>query len=232
MTKKTSSKNPSGLVRKKHVKVKTARGRKVSSQRWLQRQLNDPYVLQAQSLGYRSRAAFKILEINEKYKIIRPGDRVIDLGAAPGSWCQIALEIVGPKGQVLALDLQEIDPLPSVDFIQGDFLEEEIQKELREKLTGPVNVILSDMAASSTGHSQTDHWRIMALAENAFEFSKEILAPGGHFCAKVLMGGTEKELLQSLRKYFEKVAHFKPKSSRKDSSEMYVIGLGFITNDT
>lgn len=210
------------------VRVKSARGRKLSSTRWLQRQLNDPYVQKAKDQGYRSRAAFKILEINEKYKILRPGMRVVDLGAAPGGWAQVALQEVGrDKGQVVAIDLQEIEPIEGVHFIQGDFMDEDMPNRIKSALSGPVDVVLSDMAAPACGHPQTDHIRIIALAETAFDFAKEVLAPGGCFVAKVLRGGTEKELLDQLKTHFQKVSHFKPPSSRKDSAEMFVVGIGF-----
>lgn len=209
------------------VRVKTAKGRTVSSQKWLQRQLNDPYVQKAKREGYRSRAAYKLLEIDEKFKILKPGFQVVDLGAAPGGWVQVALERVGSKGRVVGIDLVPIDPLPKAHLICGDFSDTQKIEELKSLLMGPVNVVLSDMAASSTGHSPTDHMRIMALAEEAFLFAQEVLKPGGVFVAKVLRGGTEKELLQGLKKHFEKVSHFKPPASRSDSAEMYVVAIGF-----
>lgn len=209
------------------VRLKTARGRTVSSQRWLMRQLNDPYVQQSKRDGYRSRAAYKLIEINEKFKILKSGFSVVDLGAAPGGWTQVALEKVGERGCVVGIDLTPIDPLGKAHLICGDFCDAEKIEELKALLKGPVQVVLSDMAASSTGHPHTDHMRIMALAEEAFLFAQEVLAPGGSFVAKVLQGGTEKELLQLLKKHFEKVHHFKPPASRADSAEMYVVAIGF-----
>jgi 23S rRNA (uridine2552-2'-O)-methyltransferase len=212
------------------VHLKTALGRKISSQRWLQRHLNDPYVQEAQARGYRSRAAFKFLEINEKYTLIHPHDIIVDLGAAPGGWSQIAAQLIFEKkgkGHVFALDLLEMDALPGVSFLQGDFLDPLIKEQLRELLPGPVNLVLSDLAASTTGHSSTDHLRTMVLAETAFTFAKEILKPGGAFVTKVFAGGTHKELLDLLKHHFETVKHFKPPASRKESPEMYVVCLGF-----
>lgn len=221
------TKNPP-TGRSKYVRVKTARGRKISSTRWLQRQLNDPYVAKAQAMGYRSRAAFKLVDINEKYKILKPGMRIVDLGAAPGGWIQVALQCVGRnKGQVVGIDLQEIDPIEGATLIQGDFMDDAMPQIIKDHLLGPVDVVLSDMAAPACGHPKTDHIRIMGLAEMAFDFAKEVLAPGGCFVAKVLRGGTEKELLDQLKSHFEKVTHYKPPSSRKDSAEMFVIGIGF-----
>lgn len=209
------------------VRVKTARGRTVSSQRWLMRQLNDPYVKKAKIDGYRSRAAYKLLEINEKFKILKPGLKVVDLGAAPGGWTQVSLDKVGPKGCVVAIDLTPVEPLAGAQLICGDFCDPTKIEEIKSYLEGPVDVVLSDMAASSTGHSSTDHIRIMALADEAFLFAQEVLGKGGSFIAKVLQGGTEKELLQLLKKHFEKVCHFKPPASRSDSAEMYVVAIGF-----
>ena len=219
-------KPPTG--RNLHVRVKSARGRKLSSTRWLERQLNDPYVHKAKEQGYRTRAAFKLLEINEKYNLLKPGMRVVDLGAAPGGWTQVALKIVGrDKGQVVGIDLQEMEPIEGATLIQGDFMDDAMPDLIKEKLSGPADAVLSDMAAPACGHPQTDHLRIMALAETAFDFAKEVLSPGGCFVAKVLRGGTEKGLLEQLKIHFEKVAHFKPPSSRKDSAEMFVVGIGF-----
>jgi 23S rRNA (uridine2552-2'-O)-methyltransferase len=209
------------------VRLKTARGRTVSSQRWLMRQLNDPYVQQSKIDGYRSRSAYKLVEIDEKFKILKPGLTVVDLGAAPGGWTQVSLEKVGPKGRVVGIDLTPMEPLEGATLICGDFCDLEKIEEIKTYLEGTVNVVLSDMAAPSTGHPQTDHMRIMALAEEAFLFAQEVLGRGGTFVAKVLQGGTEKELLQLLKKHFEKVCHFKPPASRSDSAEMYVIALGF-----
>lgn len=216
-----------GAPRQPHVRVKTAKGRKLSSKLWLERQLNDPYVAKAKRLGYRSRAAFKLAEIDDKYKFLKPGGRVVDLGAAPGGWVQVALERVGAKGRVVGIDLQEIEPIAGSELLVGDFLDEDAPDRLRTLLDGPADVVLSDMAAASTGHAATDHLRIMALAEAALDFALEVLAPGGTFVAKVLQGGSERGLLETMRRNFTKVAHVKPPASRKDSAELYVVATGF-----
>lgn len=208
------------------VRVKSARGRSVSSARWLERQLNDPYVVQARAQGYRSRAAFKLIEVDEKYKILRPGMKAVDLGAAPGGWTQVLVKKLG-HGNVVGIDLQEIDPIDGALLIQGDFMDDDVLSQLKDAINIPVDAVLSDMAASACGHTQTDHLRIMGLAEAAFAFAEEVLAEGGIFVAKVLRGGTERELLDSLKKRFRKVVHFKPPSSRQDSAEMFVIAIGF-----
>ncbi len=213
------------------VRVKTARGRKSSSTRWLQRQLNDPYIDKAKRAGYRSRAAFKLLEINEKNNLLKPGYFVIDLGAAPGGWTQVAVELVkslNGKGAVIGIDLQEMEEIPGSTLIVKDFTEDDAPDLIKNEMGGQkAHVVMSDMAAKASGHSPTDHLRIMMLAEMAFDFAKEVLREGGTFLAKVLQGGTEKELLSQLKKHFKTVKHIKPPASRKDSSEMYVIGLGF-----
>ncbi len=209
------------------VRLKSARGRTLSSQLWLTRQLNDPYVKQAKLFGYRSRAAYKLIEIDDKFKLFKPGFCVVDLGAAPGGWTQVALARVGAKGTVVGIDLTPVEPLAEATLICGDFNDLEVREELKALLEGPVDVVLSDMAASSTGHPQTDHIRIMMLAEEAFSFAQDTLKEGGSFVAKVLQGGTEKTLLMLLKKHFTKVAHFKPPASRSDSAEMYVIALGY-----
>ncbi len=223
--------NPSHSgFRKKSIQLKTARGRKKSSQRWLQRQLNDPYVQEAQTRGYRSRAAFKLLEINDRFDLIHPNTIIVDLGAAPGGWSQIAAQIMKDKkgkGHVFALDMLEMDALEGVTFVQGDFLEKENKEKLRALLPGPVDLVISDMAALTTGHSGTDHVRTTILGETAFAFAKEELKSGGHFVAKVFAGGTHKELLDLLKLHFETVKHFKPPASRKESPETYVICLGY-----
>ncbi len=226
----SKSSNPTG-GRQLSVRLKTARGRKTSSQRWLQRQLNDPYVAKSKELGYRSRAAFKLIEMNEKVKFLNPGSRVVDLGAAPGGWTQVAIEIIKPQltnGYVLGLDLQEMEPLAGATLLHLDFLQEDAEEIVIKELGGKqADVVLSDMAAFSTGHAPTDHLKIMALAETAFCFAEKVLAPGGTFLAKVLQGGTENTLLNRLKQSFKIVKHLKPPSSRKDSSEMYVIALEF-----
>lgn len=216
-----------GAPRQAHVRVKTAKGRKISSKRWLERQLNDPYVADARRQGYRSRAAFKLAEIDDKYRFLKTGGRVVDLGAAPGGWVQVALQRVGPGGRVVGIDLQEIEPIAGADLLVGDFLDEDAPERLRGLLDGPADVVLSDMAAASSGHAPTDHLRIMALAEAALEFALEVLAPGGTFLAKVLQGGSEKALLDIMRRNFARVAHVKPPASRKDSAELYVVATGF-----
>ena len=222
-------KGPSGrgAPRQSHVRVKTAKGRKLSSKLWLERQLNDPYVAEAKRRGYRSRAAFKLAGIDDKYGFLKLGGRVVDLGAAPGGWVQVALERVGRKGRVVGIDLQEIEPVAGAELLQGDFLDEDAPDRLRALLAGPADVVLSDMAAASTGHAATDHLRIMALAEAALDFALEVLAPGGAFVAKVLQGGSERSLLQTMRRNFTRVAHVKPPASRKDSAELYVVAMGF-----
>jgi 23S rRNA (uridine2552-2'-O)-methyltransferase len=219
----------SGGYRGKHVKVRTARGRKNSSTRWLSRQLNDPYVAKAQRDGYRSRAAYKLIEIEERFHFMKPGAMIIDLGAAPGSWTQVAFEYVGAKrGRVIGIDLLEVEPIAGAQFLQGDFLEQDDFKKLQEMVGAEkVDIVLSDMAASSTGHKQTDHIKIIALCEAALEFACDILKPGGTFLAKVLQGGGDNELLIELKKNFNKVKHIKPPASRKDSAEMYVFATDF-----
>ncbi len=207
------------------VSLKTARGRTTASQGWLQRQLNDPYVRAAQAQGYRSRAAFKLIELDERYKLIKKGARVLDLGAAPGGWSQVAMQ--RGAGKVVGLDLIEIDPPAGTAFIQGDFQDEGMPERLREMLGGPPDLVLSDMAPNTTGHSATDHIRIVALAELALHFAMEVLAPGGGFVGKVLQGGSERQLLVPMKKAFATVRHAKPPASRKDSSELYVLATGF-----
>ncbi len=208
-------------------RVKTAHKRTLSSQKWLERQLNDPYVARAKREGYRSRAAFKLLEIDEKYHILKPGQRIVDLGAAPGGWSQIAARKVGSKGKVVGIDLLPIDPMPDVEFIQLDFLDESAPGKLIEMLGGQADVVMSDMAANTTGHKKTDHLRIIGLAEAAIYFAREILAPGGAFIAKVFQGGTENQLLADLKRDFAVVRHVKPAASRADSAELYVMATGF-----
>jgi 23S rRNA (uridine2552-2'-O)-methyltransferase len=221
-----SEKSGSG-TRNLKQRVKTAHKRSLSSQKWLERQLNDPYVARAKREGYRSRAAFKLLEIDEKYHLLKPGQRVVDLGAAPGGWAQIAARKVGAKGKVVGIDLLDIDPLPGVEFIQLDFLDETAPGKLIEMLGGAADIVMSDMAANTTGHKKTDHLRIMGLAEAAIYFAREILAPGGAFVAKVFQGGTESQLLADLKRDFAVVRHVKPAASRSDSAELYVLATGF-----
>jgi 23S rRNA (uridine2552-2'-O)-methyltransferase len=212
------------------VRVKTAAKRSLASARWLERQLNDPYVARARREGYRSRAAFKLLEIDEKYKLLKSGQRVVDLGAAPGGWSQVAAQKVGVgagKGRVVGIDLLEIEPLPGVDFIQLDFLAPEAPERLIALLGGPADIVLSDMAANATGHKKTDHLKIMGLAETALDFARQVLSPGGVFLAKVLQGGTENALLADLKRDFAVVRHVKPAASRSDSAELYVLATGY-----
>jgi len=221
----------------KFVRVKTAKGRTNSSAKWLKRQLNDPYVRQAQKDGYRSRAVYKLLEIDEKYKIIKPNSVVVDLGAAPGSWSQAALKILKAErgGKIVGIDLQEIDSLAGAEFLQGDFLEEDVYLQLKDLVCsgagdsekGFVDVVMSDMAAAACGHTQTDHIRIMYLCEVALDFAFEVLKKDGVFLAKILRGGAENELQKAMKKYFSSVKYIKPQASRADSSEMYVVAVGF-----
>ncbi len=212
------------------VRVKTARGRTVSSQRWLQRQLNDPYVVEAKKRGYRSRAAFKLLQLDDQFRFLKPGARVVDLGAAPGGWTQVAVERTRPEqrgGRVVGIDLTPIEPIAGATLLAKDFYDEDAPALLEQELAGPADVVLSDMAASATGDTQIDHLRIMALAETAHDFAAKVLKPGGTFVAKVLRGGTERTLLDRLKRDFAKVKHVKPEASRADSAEMYVVGTGF-----
>lgn len=210
-------------------KVRTAKGRSTSSQLWLERQINDPYVRAARAEGYRSRAAYKLAEMNEKYRFLKRGLTVVDLGAAPGGWTQIALGRVGDTGRVIAVDLQDMDAVPGAIMMKLDFMDAAAPEVIKAALGGPAGAVLSDMAAPATGHRETDHIRIMALCEAALEFALEVLAPGGTFLAKVLRGGTERQLLETLKRRFTKVVHVKPPASRADSAEMYVLALGFKT---
>jgi len=219
---------PRGLQKKK--RVRTARGRKNSSTRWLQRQLNDPYVAEAQRQGYRSRAAFKIIQLDEMFGLFKKGRRIVDLGAAPGGWTQVAIEKVKPRetgGIVVAIDYLEMEGIEGATVLQKDFTEDDAPDMLKQALGGGADVVLSDMAPPTTGHRATDHLRITALAEMAYEFAREVLEPGGFFVTKLFQGGAEKTLLDALKRDFEKVKHVKPNASRKDSSEMYIVGQGF-----
>lgn len=218
--------------RKLAVRLKTARGRTTSSQLWLSRQLNDPYVIAAREAGYRSRAVYKLLQIDERHKILRKGQRVIDLGAAPGGWSQAAAQIVAAGepggGQVIAIDISPMEPIANVEILELDFMADAAPARLKALLAGhKADVVLSDMAASATGHRPTDHLRIMGLCEAAAEFAAEVLAPGGTFLAKVLQGGTERTLLDQLKKAYTSVRHVKPVASRSDSAESYVLAMGF-----
>jgi 23S rRNA (uridine2552-2'-O)-methyltransferase len=212
------------------TRVKTARKRTLSSTLWLERQLNDPYVAKAKREGYRSRAAYKLIEMDERYRLLKPGGRVVDLGAAPGGWSQVAAARVKAsegKGKIVAVDLLEMEPIPGVEFAVLDFNDETAPEKIKAMLGGRADGVMSDMAANATGHKRTDHLRIMALAELAAEFAREVLAPGGFFVAKVLQGGTEHELLAALKRDFAQVRHVKPAASRADSAELYVLATGF-----
>lgn len=230
------SRNTSGRgQRDLKVKVKSARGRKLSSTRWLQRQLNDPYVKRAKTDGYRGRAAFKILELDDKFRFLVPGARVVDLGAAPGGWCQVAAKRVNALGEksgkaqgfILGIDLQEMEPIAGCELHQLDFMEDGADEKVKAWLGGPADVVMSDMAASSSGHKQTDHLRIIALCDAAAYFAFDVLTKGGTFVAKVLAGGAEGELQKLLKRRFSKVANIKPPASRADSSEKFVVATGF-----
>lgn len=213
------------------VRVKTGKGRTVSQKNWLERQLNDPYVQEARKQGYRSRAAFKLTEIDDKYKFLKPGGRIVDLGAAPGGWSQVAVKRTKAeegRGKVIAIDMHGMDPITAVTIFKKDFLEEDAPALLIEALGGEkADCVLSDMAAHATGHRQTDHINIMALAEAGYEFAKEVLKPGGTYLAKVLRGGTEGEMLKMMKKDFASVRHVKPMASRDDSAELFVLAMGF-----
>jgi 23S rRNA (uridine2552-2'-O)-methyltransferase len=213
-----------------HVTVRTGGKRKLSSKLWLERQLNDPYVAQARREGYRSRAAFKLIEIDDKYRLLKPGMTVVDLGAAPGGWSQIAAKRVGAadgKGRVIAIDLLEMPEIPGVQFAQLDFLDQDAPEKLIAMLGGLADAVLSDMAANTTGHRKTDQLRIVGLVEAAALFASEVLKPGGIFLAKVFQSGADAELLAQLKRDYATVRHVKPASSRQDSSERYVLATGF-----
>jgi 23S rRNA (uridine2552-2'-O)-methyltransferase len=217
------------------TRVKTAKGRKLSSTLWLERQLNDPYVQRARREGYRSRAAYKLTEIDDKRRFLVPGARVVDLGCAPGGWLQVAVKRVNALGEkpgkargfVLGVDIQPVDPVSGAEILELDFLDPDADATVKAALGGGADVVLSDMAAASSGHRGTDHLRIIALCEAAAQFAFDVLAPGGAFVAKVLQGGAENDLLALLKRRFASVAHVKPPASRKDSAEMYVVATGF-----
>ncbi|QFU08853.1 Ribosomal RNA large subunit methyltransferase E [Rhodobacteraceae bacterium THAF1] len=231
MVKKSSGRGLRDLT----VRVKTARGRTLSSTRWLQRQLNDPYVQRAKAEGFRGRAAFKIMELDDKYHFLVPGARVVDLGCAPGGWLQVAVPRINalgqtggkPVGRIVGLDLQEVEPIPGAEIHQLDFMEDGADDQVKDWLGGSADVVMSDMAASSSGHKQTDHLRIVALCEAAAYLAFDVLTPGGTFVAKVLQGGAEDSLQSELKRRFEKVANVKPSASRSDSSEKFVVAQGF-----
>ena len=212
------------------VKVRRARRRKPSSTEWLNRQLNDPFVAEAHRLGYRSRAAFKLIQLDERFHLLRPGMRVVDLGCAPGGWTQIAAARIGAgkhRGALVGIDLLAADPIPGATLLQGDFRDPATAERIRAALGGPADLVLSDMAAPATGHAATDHLRIVALAEEAFAFAAAVLRPGGAFVAKVFHGGAEGDLLAGLKKAFASVRHAKPAASRAESAETYVVATGF-----
>jgi len=236
MAKGPDGKNTSGRgLRDLTVKVKTARGRKASSTRWLQRQLNDPYVQRAQAEGYRGRAAYKIMELDDKFRFLVPGARVVDLGCAPGGWCQVAvprINALGDKGGkaqgfILGIDLQEVEPIAGCVLKQLDFMADDADVQVKDWLGGKADVVMSDMAAASSGHKQTDHLRIIALCEAAAYLAFDVLDEGGTFVSKVLAGGAEGELQKLLKQRFAKVANVKPPASRADSSEKFVVATGF-----
>jgi 23S rRNA (uridine2552-2'-O)-methyltransferase len=228
---KRRSKEGSVGNRRLAVRLRTARGRKLASTRWLTRQLNDPYVEEAKRRGYRSRAAFKLAEIDDKHHLLRTGMSVVDLGAAPGGWSQISaqrVQLMAGKGRVIAVDVVEMEPISGVTALKLDLTDSESAGRIRDALNGKkADLVLSDMHAPATGHKQTDHLRIMGLVEAALDLAEEILAPGGAFLCKVLQGGADKELVARLNRSFAKVRHVKPKASRAESAEMYVLATGF-----
>ena len=213
------------------VRVKTGKGRTVSQKNWLERQLNDPYVHEARKLGYRSRAAFKLSEIDDKYRFLKPGGLVVDLGAAPGGWSQVSaqrVKSVEGKGKVIAIDMHGMDEIPGVTIFKKDFYDEDAPAVLIDALGGAkADVVLSDMASHATGHRQTDHINIIALVEAGYDFARQVLKPGGAYFAKVLRGGTENQLLSAMKKDFATVRHVKPMASRDDSAELFVLATGF-----
>lgn len=219
------SKTPPGTSRGLRVTLKKSLGRTTGQQKWLQRQLNDPYVRAAQEQGWRSRAAFKLLELDERFHLLKPGVRVVDLGAAPGGWTQVAVKKGAAK--VVGIDLLAIEPITGASLIQGDFTDDSMEARLKHVLDGRADLVLSDMAPNTTGHTMTDHIRIMGLADLALHFAMEMLEPGGAFVAKVFQGGSEKQMLDQLKRHFTTVKHAKPPASRKESSELYVVAQGF-----
>jgi len=214
------------------ARLKDEKRRTLSSRTWLERQIRDPYVARAKREGFRSRAAYKLAEIDDKYRLLKPGTRVVDLGAAPGGWSEIAARRVGAGGRVLAIDILDMKPIAEVEFLKLDFLDATAPQRLKDLLGGQADLVLSDMAANATGHRQTDHLRIMALAEAAAHFAREVLAPGGSFLCKVLQGGTEAALLAELKRDFASVKHVKPPASRSDSAELYLLARGFRGRET
>jgi 23S rRNA (uridine2552-2'-O)-methyltransferase len=213
------------VTRLQSVALRTARGRTTAQQRWLSRQLNDPYVLAARKQGWRSRAAFKLIELDDRFSLIRPGMRVVDLGAAPGGWSQVAVQ--RGASEVVGVDLLPVEPVAGARIIQGDFNDPDMPEQLRTMMGGPADLVLSDMAPNTTGHAATDHLRIIALAELALDFAIQVLGEGGGFVAKVFQGGSEKQMLAPMKQAFASVRHAKPPASRKESSELYVVATGF-----
>ncbi len=209
------------------VRVKSTRGRKASSQRWLERQLNDPYVAAAKSKGYRSRAAFKLLELDQKFHVLKKGARVLDLGAAPGGWSQVAAARIGETGRIVAADILPMEPLSGVVVLEVDLLDADTPQRLKDALGGPADLVLTDMAAPTTGHRQTDHIRTVALFEAALDVAEDVLKPGSTFVGKVFQGGASGELLARIKKGFAEVKHVKPPASRKESVELYLVATGF-----
>lgn len=210
-----------------HIRVETSRRRSVSSTRWLERQLNDPYVVAAKTKGYRSRAAFKLKELDSRFKLLKPGARVLDLGAAPGGWSQIAAERLGAEGKIVAADILPMEPIVGVEIYQCDLLAPDVPKMLCEALGGQADVVLTDMAAPTTGHRQTDHIRTLALFEAALDLAEDVLKPGGALVGKVFQGGTANDLLTRVKKLFSDVKHAKPPASRAESVELYLVAKGF-----
>jgi 23S rRNA (uridine2552-2'-O)-methyltransferase len=224
------AKNPHGARRHLAVRVKTAKQRSASSAAWLARQLNDPYVAEAKRLGYRSRAAFKLIELDDRFHVLKRGARIVDLGAAPGGWTQVAAARIGAaegRARLVALDVLPMDPVPGATILQHDFLAADAPALIKAELGGQADVVLSDMAQPATGHAATDHVRIVALAEAAYDFAQEVLAPGGTFIAKVFQGGAEGDLLAALKRDFSRLRHAKPPASRAESAEVYVVAQGF-----
>jgi 23S rRNA (uridine2552-2'-O)-methyltransferase len=226
--------NPKKSGRGKSERLRKSKGRKESSTRWLKRQLSDPYVSEAREQGLRSRAAFKLIELDDKFHFLKPGGRIIDLGSCPGGWSMVSANrvnaqgvIKGKQGKVIGLDLNETDPIPGTTMICHDFMDEAAPKLLKEALKGFADVVISDMAAKATGHAATDHLRVIGLLEAAFEFACDVLSPGGVFVGKAFKGGTENDLLARIKKKFKVVRHAKPPSSRKQSAETYVVAIGF-----
>lgn len=226
-TRKDSGRGDSGRGGGPRVKLKTARGRKLSSQAWLERQLNDPYVRAAKAKGYRSRAAFKLIELDDKFHFLKKGAHVLDLGAAPGGWVQVAANRIGPAGSIVGADIVEMEPIAGTTLLVADLLDPETPERLKQALGGRADIVLSDMAAATTGHRQTDHLRTVALIEAALDVAEDVLKPGGTFVGKVFQGGAAGELLARIKQRFRTVKHVKPPASRSESVELYLVAQGF-----